>query len=455
MRNIDLCIFATGFCAGSLLTAGEDHTDYIDGPFENATQVTAACLDCHEEEANAFMTTAHWTWKREQVVNGKLMDYGKEMAMNNYCSSTITNRVHCSECHAGYGWEDETFDFTDQTRVDCLICHDTTGTYHKDGDNSGWPTEHVKLLYVAQNVGKPVRQNCNSCHALGGSANNAKHGDISLVLDYPDRSIDVHMDAGGLDFNCQDCHETENHQISGGNLATTLDGHNLISCEQCHDSDPHGEFLLNTHTARIACQTCHIPVFAKEDATQMHWDWSQAGLDEPPAEVDGKEKRYRKPIGFEIWKKDVQPSYAWFNGKAGVYLVGDKIDPEEVTKMAYPLGDINDPTAKIHPFKIHTGKQVYDVVNKYFITNHIYGEDGFWTTFDWDRSIRIGMEANGMDYSGEYGFAPTEMYWRIDHMVSPKEEALTCLDCHGDQGRMDWEALGYPGNPMLRISKAD
>ena len=29
-----------------------------------------------------------------------------------------------------------------------------------------------------------------------------------------------------------------------------------------------------------------------------------------------------------------------------------------------------------------------------------------------------------------------------------KEEALQCNDCHGENGRMDWEALGYYGDPI-------
>jgi hypothetical protein len=33
-------------------------------------------------------------------------------------------------------------------------------------------------------------------------------------------------------------------------------------------------------------------------------------------------------------------------------------------------------------------------------------------------------------------------------MVSPKEDALSCLDCHDDNGRMNWKALGYKGDPM-------
>jgi hypothetical protein len=40
------------------------------------------------------------------------------------------------------------------------------------------------------------------------------------------------------------------------------------------------------------------------------------------------------------------------------------------------------------------------------------------------------------------------MYWRINHMVVPADKALDCLDCHGDNGRLDWQALGYAADPM-------
>jgi hypothetical protein len=53
-----------------------------------------------------------------------------------------------------------------------------------------------------------------------------------------------------------------------------------------------------------------------------------------------------------------------------------------------------------------------------------------------------------MDYSGSYDFAATEMYWKTTHMVVPSDEALQCNDCHSDDGRMDWEALGYYGDPI-------
>jgi len=447
----NLSPFALSFLVLSLLVLpasalAVSHQDLITGPIETGSDATKQCLKCHADAAGQVMQTPHWTWQRGQAVDGKMVDLGKINAINNFCTATSTNRVHCSECHIGYGWRDQTFDFSDPTKVDCLVCHDTTGTYHKDGDNAGEVKEEVDILYVARNVGKPLREGCGACHFFGGGGDAVKHGDLDSSLNYPDRELDVHMSPDGLDFQCQNCHQTKNHLVAGANMATAPDGKGVFSCEQCHEAAPHKESRLNNHTASVACQTCHIPAFARELPTQMDWDWSTAGgqvrLGDRPGQT------YRKTMGTLTWQKNVIPAYAWFNGKSGVYLRGEKMDPAQATRLAYPLGDIKDATAKIHPFKIHTGKQIYDVKNKTLITAHVYGDDGFWSTFDWDKSARIGMEFTGLPYSGEYGFAPTEMYWRTDHMVAPKEKALSCLDCHGDKGRMNWKELGYQGDPM-------
>ena len=75
-------------------------------------------------------------------------------------------------------------------------------------------------------------------------------------------------------------------------------------------------------------------------------------------------------------------------------------------------------------------------------------EGGYWTEFEWDKALRLGAEATGLAYSGEFGFAPTKMYWPLAHMIPPAAEALTCVDCHAEGGRMDWEALGYGSDPI-------
>ena len=55
------------------------------------------------------------------------------------------------------------------------------------------------------------------------------------------------------------------------------------------------------------------------------------------------------------------------------------------------------------------------------------------------------MKANDQEYSGEYGFAETVMYWPINHMVAPKDKALSCEDCHGEV------AEAYAGTPMSAV----
>ena len=34
------------------------------------------------------------------------------------------------------------------------------------------------------------------------------------------------------------------------------------------------------------------------------------------------------------------------------------------------------------------------------------------------------------------------------HHLGDRDVRDRCLDCHGDNGRMDWQALGYKGDPM-------
>jgi len=437
-----------------------DHTSFITGPITSGPEATQKCLECHEDQAMDFMKTSHWNWALEQEVHGKEVFRGKRDAINNFCTSVSANEIFCSGCHAGYGMEDvKTFDFTDKTKIDCLVCHDNTGTYKKAAGTGGMPASNLDLLNIAQNVGMPVRDNCGTCHFFGGGGDAVKHGDLDSSMSYPDRATDVHMDADGPDFQCQECHKTANHQITGNSLGVSPTGNSHFGCTQCHEAAPHAESRLNDHAEAVACQTCHIPYFAKNIATKMSWDWSTAGDDAKEHAADNKDKygkhTYVKKKGTFEYGKMVQPEYAWYqDGAADAYLPGEKMDPTKVTKLAYPTSTIKDKEAKIYPFKVHRGQQIYDKNHKVFITAKVYGNGGYWKDFDWDKAAKLGMEENpimiekGLKYSGEYGFAPTEMYWRINHMVSPAEDALKCLDCHGDNGRMDWKALGYKGDPM-------
>jgi octaheme c-type cytochrome (tetrathionate reductase family) len=397
------------------------------------------------------MKTAHWNLAGDPVTvpgHDQPIRIGKRNLINNFCIGIKSNWPGCTSCHIGFGWEDDSFDLADESLVDCLVCHEQTGTYHKDAGDAGLPAADVDLLASARSVGRPTRSNCGACHFTGGGGNAVKHGDLDETLLFPNPEIDVHMGRHG--FHCVDCHQAEDHLPPGRLLTVSVDDSNRLSCTDCHKTGSgeqpiHQDRRIDGHTERIACQTCHIPLMAFKEGTKLSWDWSQAGQDLPIT----NEHLYLKIKGRFTWVKGAPPEYAWYNGTASRYLIGDRIDPDQVTQIAAPLGDRYESKAKIYPFKIHRGKQIYDSEYSYFITPHVYGDQGFWTKFDWDTALRIGAKATGLAYSGQYDFAPTEMYMPQNHMVVPKERALQCPDCHSSPGRMNWQQLGYSKDPLM------
>ncbi|MGQ9834153.1 MAG: tetrathionate reductase family octaheme c-type cytochrome [Candidatus Villigracilaceae bacterium] len=436
------------------------HADIVAAKFKGVDpaaitgpDITRACLECHPKAAEDVMMTSHWTWQSPEFEipwrGGETATIGKFNQINNFCISARGNQKSCMSCHIGYDWqEDENVqdgnygaNLKDPANVDCLVCHAQSG-YAKG--SYGNPREGVNLLAAAKSVGAPTRIQCGSCHFDGGGGNGVKHGDLDESLYYPSESQDVHM--GRNNLICTDCHTTTNHQVKGRLVVDnlTVNPAEQVSCTQCHNANPHADERINLHMDSVACQTCHIPAFAVEDPTKTFWDWSTSGQD-----IGDDHFTYLKIKGNFVYEKNVQPTYLWFNGNLEYrYLLGDKIDPTQPTYINKVAGNINDPTAKIFPFKLHVAKQPYDTGFSYLLAPITAGPDGYWTTFDWDKAFRLAEQRIGLPYSGSYDFTETYMFWPITHMVQPKENALQCNDCHGDNGRMDWQALGYPGDPM-------
>ena len=257
-----------------------DHTDLMPGPYESGSEVTTACLECHEDAAQEVMQTVHWTWESEPVMlpgRSEPVTIGKKNQINNFCIGIQGNWSGCTRCHSGYGWDSADFDFSQEENVDCLVCHEQTGTYAKG--SAGLPAEGVDLVAAAQSVGTPTRVNCGSCHFSGGGGDAVKHGDLDSSLYFPMESIDVHM--GRYDFQCVDCHTTEDHQIKGHVISVSTDDRNQIACTNCHSESLHDDERITAHLDTVACQTCHIPEGAVREPTTMEWDWSAAGQDLP------------------------------------------------------------------------------------------------------------------------------------------------------------------------------
>ena len=451
-------------------TADHSKFEQLQGPFKDGPSVTEACLSCHTEAAKQLMKTTHWTWAFDNALTGQQL--GKKNVVNNFCVATASNWPRCTSCHIGYGWKDDKFDLTAERNVDCLVCHDKTGTYKKFPTGAGhpnyepkmWPPKKGKiwpppdLVKIAQSVGKPGRDNCGACHFYGGGGDGVKHGHLDSSMHRPTHSTDVHMDVDGLNFSCQTCHTTGGHEIAGSRYTpNAADTHgidipgrtdnNRASCVSCHGEAPHAanaDPKLDQHVDKIACVTCHVPRFARGGRkTKMWWDWSTAG----------KKDQHGKPIvikdaqgyptydfkkGDFRWEADVVPEYRWFDGKLAYATLGQKIDDSKVVPINTIGGSANDPGSRIWPFKVMRGRQPYDTENKVLAVPHLFGkdDDAYWKSFDWGRAINAGFEASGLKFSGHYDFVETEYYWPVTHMVAPKEEALACGDCHSQQGRM-------------------
>ena len=420
-----------------------DHSAVITEKFDRPQDVTRRCLECHPD-ARKVMRTSHWLWLGDEVqIPGRMgtTRIGKRNVLNNFCIATRGNERSCTKCHIGYGWADDDFDFSKEENVDCLVCHEHTNTYVKGA--FGLPTPQTDLLAAARSVGTPQRENCLGCHAYGGGGQAVKHGDLDSSLAHPFEEEDVHIGRHG--FLCVDCHAAPGHQIRGRAFSVSVEDSRGVACADCHTKPEHRDARINAHLASIACQTCHIPTFAGKLPTKAFWDWSKAG----DASRKDDPHHYLKIKGEFVYEQDAVPEYRWFNGTVGRYLLGDQIpDPEKPTVLNPPQGGIADKTARIWPFKVHRAKQPYDAGNMYLFPPVTGGKDGYWTNFDWDQAFRLGAKASNVAYSGSYGFARTEMYWPLSHMVAPKEKALSCIDCHGERSRLDWKALGYAGDPM-------
>jgi len=391
----------------------QNHEELIEGPFETLQEVTETCLGCHDGIGEEVLASRHWNWKTsdKSFFFRKALLYEFRVAPNSDLSASQFNHI------SFYSKENP----DDVNNIDCLICHEQTGTYSKY-------TKKYDLLKVAQSVKKPTRRNCGTCHFDSQKGSDIRHGDLDKSLINPNKNTDVHM--GGKKFNCTTCHTSKGHKISGADSKT-------VSCMNCHNDKTHKSPTLNKHIKNVACETCHIREFAKENATKIFVDWSKS----------------KSEKGFEYnsaTASRVKPQYLWFSGTNKYYSVGEKIDAKSTAVLVKPDAGISDVKAKIYPFKLVKGKIPFDETNNYLIPLKVNGNDGLGKTNKWDSSAEIGMQEMKLNYSGKVSFIEAESYLTVNHMVSPKEDALKCTQCHGVKGEkiLNWKELGYSGDPM-------
>jgi hypothetical protein len=260
------------------------------------------------------------------------------------------------------------------------------------------------------------------------------------------------MSTTGADLSCQSCHTTEAHKIAGqGSDLRPTDLDVEVTCTNCHSRSPHSSGTYNRHTAKVACQSCHIPIYGKNandtvatEATEYFRSWKSSEATAPPYH----------PTHHVA--NNLVPVYRFWNGRSKNYNVGEfpLFDASKGTyNTSIPQGDSADPDAKLYPFKYKTVEQPAVVITHQLIP---VNTKIFFAEADSDKAIKSGLVNMGLGENTDYEWVIADTYQALNHQVSPKGEALQCADCHLNKGRMDLQgALGYaPSRPQSTCATA-
>ncbi len=429
--------------------------------FYDTYEGSKTCRRCHLEETQQAHAAVHYQWVGPTPHVTNMQVGGKLGGINDFCGFPDINWIGlmtnldgatidggCATCHAGMGGKpDPDFNAAGQAdNVDCLVCH--SDSYRRKVERQADGTFHfvpapermtVPLLTAITMIDPvPTRGSCVNCHSYAGGGCNNKRGDLEEAhREPPSAQFDVHMAStaiGGAGLICTDCHTSSNHRIAGrGTDLRPTDLDVPVRCQNCHGNSPHGAADLNRHTARVDCTVCHIPRFAKIVSTDMVRDFSK------PAMIDEAKRIYEPNIERQA---NVIPEYRFFNGTSYIYQFGEPaaVGPSGRVSMAEPLGDRNDPSAKLFAFKHHLAVQPIEPMTRRLLPMKM---GILFQTGDVDATIKQGALEVGWDLSQGYEFIPSERYMGIFHEVSPANEALRCDDCHGSGTRVDFAALGY------------
>ena len=412
------------------------------------------CLSCHEDQARQMYASTHYQWQGEALymtsgpaLQGKISD-----AVNSYCINILGNWNDCGNCHVGLGARPVlTADpSAEQLRnIDCLICHQrdykrkkVEGVFVPDTDNMT-----ITLAQAVQTVHRPDRATCLVCHAKAGGGDAVKRGDLALATaSTSDIQYDRHMSTTGADLNCQDCHVTQAHRIAGkGSDLRQTDLDVKMECTACHSEKAgpagHETADVNRHVARVACQSCHIPTYAKDaadtpasEATETHRTWKSTASAVAPYHPTGTRAN------------NLVPRYRFWNRYSENYRIGNvaQLDPATGTySTSRPEGAVDDTGAdnKLYPFKYKTAEQpILDGAGILIALD----TSVFFSTAGPDAATRAGLVNMGYSGAETYSWVTTDTFQLLNHQVAPASQALSCASCHGGSARVDLRAdLGY------------
>ncbi len=436
-------------CGGS---SGGDHSDNSDSDAVAHSSLTwdgspGVCLSCHTDEAEDIYASTHYQWQGDALY----MTIGPEKqgkiagAVNSYCINILGNWTACGNCHVGLGLKPETAESPPQAQlrnIDCLVCHQKGYKRAKVGDSFVPDTLNMSMTLdeAVQTVHLPERANCLQCHAKAGGGDAVKRGDLAMAsANTTDTRYDVHMSISAGNLNCQESHIVQNHKFAGkGSDIRPTDLDLQILCFACHtdkdESGGHSSSTINRHVARVACQTCHIPFYAKDandsdasEATEIHRTWLSTSSLVAPFHPESTKAN------------NLIPEYRFWNRYSENYLLGDvakydSLNNAYATSIPEGFADDESPDSKLYPFKYKTAEQpILDTTGQLIaLDTKVYFE-----TADPDLATTTGLVNMGHAGNESYSWIITDTYQLLNHQISPASEALTCSECHGDKARMD------------------
>lgn len=445
----------------------------ITGTFTTPAQVTAKCLTCHDGEGFQAMNSLHGMMPTlsPKVTNSPGLSQ-KLSEINTFCSypNPAMAGAACLTCHPTLG----KFENVTAADIDCLACHndaykrswpgdpdpanhetvvdwqgtqktyipsdkdDATGEFYVNFNWAAMPGLTVSDLI--QGVHRPTTTTCLSCHAKAGGGDWTKRGDIGLNSANPTSSQDVHLASvanGGAGLSCSDCHTPTNHQIPGRGIdLRPTEGGSVKTCVECHTGMDAGGHAAagrrsepDRHAARVACQSCHIPVFGKGGATEMTRNWTLPHWNQALCGGQGAW------AGEEIKVANVAPDHVFFDGTSYIYKLGDvlrtTVDPISGSLMqADANGSINGilGISKLVPVKRHKSNMA--VMSSGPDSGKVIPFDVVWQfkTGLADEAAERGKTYAGFSGSHEWKWLESEM--AINHGVSPAASVAACTSCH-------------------------
>jgi len=317
----------------------------------------------------------------------------------------------CNACHIGASWNPV------KSSVDCSICHQSENPTSAD---------------------TPSNDKCMTCHKKDTS----KRGVLFTA------EQDIHIAAGML---CHDCHKIakdrySDHQFLKGTAMDTTEPtmEGTMSCVSggCHSPKPHlvtsGKKVtktphgatLNTHTEKVACETCHTGLRPAPALASRQWNSFTA-------------------TGGPVTSKHAAgwiPQYKWYDN-TGPGVSGDYHLPILThTERRDAEG------AKIYPFNavtvdwfIKTETSAFDDV---IIVPVVKAADSNGDNYVSVDEMRAAPAYPGHPVYDQATLTTADMNFSISHSVVPVELAFECKDCHGRNGWvLNWQQLGYEQDP--------